>query len=156
MVKRTIIQKLALIYALLFFLVVAIGYVPAFVDDQGVLFGLFEIELKDDILHFASAVWALLAGLHSFNYSKFYFKVFGLMYTLDGVLGLLTGSGYLDGGIFFNGFITQDLFTRVAANIPHLFIGGIAIIIGFFIAKKYEPGVKIKSKRKLINGKKIK
>ncbi|WP_421916704.1 hypothetical protein [Mesorhizobium sp.] len=47
----TLIQKLAMAYALLFFGLVAIGYVPAFNDANGNLFGLFSLQRYDDLLH---------------------------------------------------------------------------------------------------------
>ena len=40
----TLIQKLAVAYAFLFFAVVAIGYIPAFNDANGNLFGLFSLQ----------------------------------------------------------------------------------------------------------------
>ena len=49
-------------YFALFILVVAIGYVPAFEDEQGNLFGLFKLDLYDDSLHLASGLWAGIAA----------------------------------------------------------------------------------------------
>jgi hypothetical protein len=50
---------------------------------------------------------------------------------------LATERGYLDLGIFLNDPAGLDLWTRFAANIPHILIGGIAIYIGFILSKKY-------------------
>ena len=52
----SLIQKLAIVYALMFFAVVAIGYVPAFNDADGNLFGLFSLQWYDDLLHAFSGV----------------------------------------------------------------------------------------------------
>ena len=69
----------------------------------------------------------------------FYFKLFGSVYLFDGVLGLITGSGCLDAGIFINGFRSFDDIefpTRFFANPPHLVIGGFAVYVGFWLSKR--------------------
>jgi hypothetical protein len=55
----------------------------------------------------------------------------------DGVLGLLTGSGYLDFGIFINGVLDLGLTTRMPANLPHPAIGGFAAYAGFVLSKHH-------------------
>jgi hypothetical protein len=135
----SLIQKLAITYALLFFAVVAIGYIPAFNDANGNLFGLFSLQWYDDLLHAFSGVWALAAALISHRQAVFYFKLFGSVYLFDGVLGLITGSGCLDAGIFINGFRSFDDIefpTRFFANAPHLAIGGFAVFVGFWLSKR--------------------
>ncbi|QCB43661.1 hypothetical protein E5673_16670 [Sphingomonas sp. PAMC26645] len=47
-----------------FMAVVAIGYVPAFHDADGNLFGLFKLDLYDDSLHAFSGLWAGVAALN--------------------------------------------------------------------------------------------
>jgi hypothetical protein len=133
----SLIQKWAWVYAILFLVVVALGYIPGFTDAHGALFGLFHIELKDDLLHLGSAIWAAIAAWLSTRASLFYFRLFGLVYLFDGVTGLLLGQGYLDGGIFFYGPTSLPLGTRIGANAPHILIGGIAVYIGFVLGRKY-------------------
>jgi hypothetical protein len=138
--RRSIFQNLAWVYAAMFFFTVALGYIPAFTDNAGLLFGLFSIQLRDDILHLASGVWAAWAGWRSTRASIFYFKTFGIIYALDGLLGLITGYGYLDGGIFFAHFPVFPAFdftTRLFANLPHIVIGGTAVFIGFVLSRKF-------------------
>ena len=135
--QHSLMQNLAWVYAGLFLFVVALGYIPGFTNSAGQLFGLFRIELKDDILHLGSGLWAATAGWLSTRASTFYFKLFGIIYGLDGVLGFLTGQGYLDGGIFIYGVTPLDLTTRFAANLPHMLIGGIAVLIGFVVSRRY-------------------
>ena len=134
--NMNIIRKMGLVYAAMFIFVVALGYIPGFTGADGQLLGLFVIELRDDILHLASGIWALLAALHSTRATVFYFKAFGIVYFLDGLVGVITGYGYLDGGIFFAFHPPPDLLVRIAANIPHLAIGGLAIFIGFVISRR--------------------
>ena len=135
----SLIQKLAVAYAVLFFAVVAIGYIPAFNDADGNLFGLFSLQWYDDLLHAFSGVWALAAAFISHRQAVFYFKLFGSVYLFDGALGLITGSGCLDAGIFINGFRSFDDIefpTRFFANAPHLAIGGFAVFVGFWLSKR--------------------
>jgi hypothetical protein len=123
------------IYFLGFIAVVAIGYVPSFHDAQGNLFGLFKLDLYDDSLHLASGLWAGIAAWRSREAARFYFRLFGPLYFMDGVFGFFTGSGYLDGGIFLYGPLDLPLSTRFFANLPHLVIGGLAIWIGWIYAR---------------------
>lgn len=132
----TLIQKLAVFYAVMFIAVVAIGYVPAFNDADGNLFGLFSLQWWDDLLHGFSGVWALVAAFLSHRASVLYFKLFGSVYLFDGVLGLVTGSGCLDAGIFLYGFQDIEFPTRFFANAPHLAIGGFAVFVGFWLSKR--------------------
>jgi hypothetical protein len=126
-------------YFLLFIVVVGIGYLPPFQDDQGNLFGLFKLDLYDDALHLASGIWAGVAAWIGAGAARGYFRLFGPLYFLDGFLGLFTGSGYLDGGIFLYGAFDLPLQTRFFANLPHLLIGGVAIWAGYVLARRPAP-----------------
>ena len=130
-------QKWAWVYAGLFFAVVAVGYVPGFTNAEGALFGLFSIQLVDDALHGGSALWAALAAWRSAYASTLYFKLFGTIYFLDGVVGLIFGQAFLDGGILINGPANLDFMTRLATNLPHLVIGGTAVFLGFVVARRH-------------------
>jgi hypothetical protein len=134
----SLLQKLAFVYAVMFFLVASLSYIPGLKDSQGYLFGLFSLQYYDDLLHLGSGLWALAAGLHSTRWSIFYFKLFGFLYFADSILGLITGQGWLDFGIFQNELFTIDLATRIGANLPHVLIGGFALLIGFVISRKYK------------------
>jgi hypothetical protein len=114
-----------------FMAIVALDFVPAFVDAEGRLFGLFTLDFYDNSLHAASGLWAAVAAALSGNAARAYFRIFGPLYLLDGVMGLAVGSGYLDGGIFLYGPLDLPLQIRFLANLPHLLIGGIAIWVGY-------------------------
>lgn len=126
-------------YLLLFLGVVISGHIPAFNDAQGREFGLFKLDIYDDALHLASGVWAGVAAWLSYSASRGYFRLFGPLYFLDGVLGLFTGNGYLDGGIFLYGPADLPLTIRFFANLPHLVIGGFAIWVGYRLARQEQP-----------------
>src|SRR5687767_13218103 len=85
--RRThLMQVLAWVYAALFLSVVLVGYIPGVTNEEGQLLGLFSIQLVDDALQLGSAIWAAAAAWLSARASIFYFKAFGAIYTLDGVL----------------------------------------------------------------------
>ena len=124
-------------YAALLGLVILSGYIPAFIDANDMIFGLFRRTWYADGLHLVSALWAATAAMTSRRASELFFQLFGAFYFADGVLGLLTGSGYLDFGIFIKAVLDLDLTTRIPANLPHLAIGGFAAYVGFVLSKRH-------------------
>jgi hypothetical protein len=135
--RVTTIQKLAWVYALMFLVLGSLRHLPLINHPDGTTLGIFKLEWYDDALHYGSGLWAAIAAWRSFKDSVFYFKLFGIIYGLDGVMGFLFGQGYLDGGIFINGITPLDLSTRFLANIPHIIIGGLAVFIGFVLSKRF-------------------
>lgn len=121
-------QKFALGYAVLLLGAAALNYIPGLTDSEGRAFGIFALDLFDDLLHLASALWALVAGLASHRWARHFLAWFGMLYLGDGLLGLLTGSGYLDAGILRYGIQEFDLVFRLLANAPHLLLGGVALL----------------------------
>jgi len=132
-----LIRKLAFVYAAMFFFIAVMGYIPPFLDENGLLFGLFSLDLNDNLLHASSGLWALLAAIRSTWASRFYFRLFGLVYFFDGIVGLLFGEAYLDFGIFLHGPQAYSWAHKIGANIPHIVIGGVAIYIGFLLSRRY-------------------
>lgn len=119
----------------IFFLVLLfaalLNYLPFIPVVDGKTFGIFALDIYDDALHFASALWAGIAAWLGARASRVFLAAFGTLYFADGLLGLVAGSGYLDLGIVNYGF--QDLpFTfRILANLPHLGLGGIAVLSAY-------------------------
>lgn len=134
--KLTTIQKLAWAYAVMFFFLGSLAHLPWINDEQGVTLGIFRLELHDDLLHYASGLWAAIAAWRSHKDSVFYFKLFGIIYGLDGVMGFFLGQGYLDGGIFLYGYTALDWGLKFAANLPHIAIGGLAVFFGFWLSQR--------------------
>ncbi len=134
--KYITIQRLAWFYAIMFFVLGSLAHFPFINDENGVTLGIFKLEIHDDLLHYASGLWAAIAAWQSFKSSTFYFKLFGIIYGLDGVMGFFLGQGYLDGGIFFKGYTQLDWGFKFFANIPHIAIGSIAVFIGFVLSKR--------------------
>lgn len=132
-------QKLAWGYAAMFVGIASLSYIPGLTDASGSLFGLFSLQIHDDLLHLGSGIWAGWAAWRSAQAATLYFKLFGAIYSLDAVLGLLFGQGYLDAGIFRLGITPLDIVTKIATNLPHVLIGGIALLIGFVVSRRYAP-----------------
>ena len=127
------IRRLCLIYAAILLAVSAINYIPGLTDDTGLAFGIFALDVFDDSLHLASAIWAFLAGLISNRSAKTFLILFGAAYLGAGIFGIFTGWGFLDFGIFTNENLGMDWsFQRIAANTPHIALGAIALIAGLF------------------------
>jgi hypothetical protein len=113
-----------------------LNYIPGLTDAQGRAFGIFALDKFDDALHFASALWAGIAALTSRRASEIFLKVFGTLYFLDGLMGLMVGSGYLDLGIIMQGVQALPIDFKIKANAPHLLLGGIGMFAGFVLAKR--------------------
>jgi hypothetical protein len=126
---------LAALFALALLGAAALNYVPGLTDAQGRAFGIFALDIYDDLLHLASATWAAASALTSRGASRFFLKAFGLLYLADGLLGLATGSGYLDLGIIINGVQTLPLMFKIMANAPHILLGSVGVIAGFFLGR---------------------
>ena len=128
---------LAAVYTVLFVAVTSLNYlpIPGIIDAQGRTFGLFALDIFDDALHAASALWAALAAWRSTRATLIYFRVFGPLYCLDGLLGLVTGSGYLDLGIVLHGVLDLPFVTRILMNLPHIAIGGFAAFAGYVLPR---------------------
>ena len=88
------------------------------------------------ILHIASALWAGIAAATSHRAARIFLRYFGLLYLTDGLLGLATGSGYLDLGIVLHGVLDQPLMFRILANLPHIAGGSLAVFSSVFFANE--------------------
>lgn len=125
-------QKIALGYAVVLALVASLNYlpIPGIIDAEGRTFGIFALDIFDDSLHAASAIWALAAALISARASRMFLILFGALYFLDGLLGCFAGSGFLDLGIFTWGVLDIPFSLKVLSSLPHILLGGFALIMG--------------------------
>ncbi len=127
----TNLQKLCFGYFIALMIAASINYIPGLTDENGLAFGIFALDIFDDALHVASALWALVAGIVSHRAARMFLILFGLAYLGDGIFGIFTGYGFLDLGIFTNASLGTDWsLPRFLANLPHLGLGGIAAVAG--------------------------
>lgn len=131
-----IIRLIAVGYAVALTIAAALNYVPGLTDAEGRAFGIFALDIYDDLLHLASAAWAAIAAFWSRSASVSFLKLFGTLYGLDGLFGLVTGSGYLDLGILIHGVQNLPFGFKILANLPHLALGGFAVFTGFVQAPR--------------------
>lgn len=130
-----LIRTLAIVFGALLLLAVATGAMPALTDGLG--HPPAPTRGYDDLLYIFTGVWALGAGLMSHSASLLCFRLSGAVYAAGGALGVVAGTGCLDGGFLVNGFRPFDDIEfpqRLFASTPHLAIGGIALSIGFWLA----------------------
>ena len=125
-------RTVALGYFVVLAAVAALNYVPGVPRPGGAVFGVFALDVYDDALHLASALWALGAALVSARAARLFLLLFGAAYLLDGLMGLTLGSGYLDLGILNVGIRDLPLSFRVMANAPHIGLGGVALLAGLW------------------------
>ena len=122
-----LLRKIALVYMVILLAAASLNYIPGLTDSQGRAFGVFALDIFDDALHVASALWAGTAAFTSKRAARIFLRYFGLLYLTDGLLGLATGSGYLDLGILNHGVLDLPLSFKVLANLPHIFGGAFAV-----------------------------
>lgn len=128
-------RRIAIGYAVVLGIVSLLNYIPGLTDAQGRTFGIFALDIYDDALHLASALWAAWAAWTSRRAAIAFFTIFGTLYFLDGLLGVLTGVGFLDLGIFVYGPQQMTWLFKFLASAPHLILGGIAMYAGFVLSK---------------------
>lgn len=131
----TLLRWICVGYTIALLIAASLNYVPGLTDDQGRAFGIFALDIYDDLLHVASAIWAAVAAFLSHKAARAFLFYFGLLYFADGVMGLITGSGYLDLGIINYGWVDLDFTFKIFANLPHLALGGIALLSSLFLDK---------------------
>jgi Domain of unknown function (DUF4383) len=129
-------RKLAFGYFVVLAAVAALNYVPGIPRPDGAVFGIFALDVYDDALHLASALWALAAALISARAARLFLILFGAAYLLDGLMGLTLGSGYLDLGILTYGIQDLPLAFRILANAPHIGLGGFALLMGLWRGRR--------------------
>ena len=68
--------------------------------------------------------------------SQIYVEKKGLLYLTDGLLGLATGSGYLDLGILNHGMVDLPLTFKILANLPHIAGGAFGVFASACLGKQ--------------------
>jgi hypothetical protein len=123
-------RLVAFLYFIVLLFAASLNYLPFIPVIDGKTFGIFALDIYDDALHLGSALWAGIAAWLGARASRTFLVTFGLLYFADGLLGLVTGSGYLDLGIVNYGIQDLPFSFKIMANLPHLGLGGLAIASG--------------------------
>jgi hypothetical protein len=128
-----VVRKLTFGFAILFGVVVAMGYVPQFIrpeGDQRLMFGLYQISLIDDVTHGITAVAALIASVTSRKLSLLFLTVFGSYYALDATFYLTYGF-----------LVHKPYSANILLNLPHVLISTIMLGTVYWLAPRQEPSL---------------
>lgn len=124
------------LFIILFFVLVGMNYAPFLFQDDGRMIGGFNLGNEGNLLHVLSGMWAATALWYSRNTMIYYFRIFGTIYFLDGVVGMVAGKAFLNLNLFHSHAAPHGEFlVRLILNTPHLTIGGLAMVIGFILFK---------------------
>jgi hypothetical protein len=127
------VRKLAGGFAVIFVIVVAMGWMPHNITamqmtpdgPERTMFGLFKMSMLDDVTHGLSAVLLLAACIRSRQASLLALTAFGWYYGCDAVFYLI------------NGFINhKPLTSNVMLNLPHVLIATIMLGMVYWVAPR--------------------
>jgi len=109
---------MAWIFGIVLLAVGILGFVPG-IASAGMLLGIFMVDGMHNIVHILTGVLAIVVAMGSGSYARLYFKVFGVVYALVAILGLIMGGNVL--GMMMN----------TADNLLHVLIAAFALYVGF-------------------------
>ena len=127
------VRKLAFVFAVLFVIVVVMGWMPQCVTamqmtpdgPERTMFGLFKMSMLDDVTHGLSALLLLAASLTSRRASLLALTAFGWYYACDAVFYLIDG--------FLN---HKPVVSNILLNLPHVVISSVMLSAVYFLAPK--------------------
>ncbi|MBA3758028.1 DUF4383 domain-containing protein [Candidatus Saccharibacteria bacterium] len=119
-------KQLSMAVGVVFLLIGILGFVPGVTNDQDLLLGIFLVGLLQNLIHIVGGVAAILAA-KSEDLSQMYFRVFGVVYAVIALIGVVQGNTVL--GLF-------DI--NAAENILHVAIAVAFLAIGFGVPKSTE------------------
>jgi len=112
-------KKLSWLIAIVFIAVGVLGFVPG-VTVAGRLFGVFEVDTLHNIIHIVSGLAFLWAAMSAEKTARMVFQVFGVVYAIVAVVGLIQGGTVL-------GLIS----TNMADHLLHVVLAVVILYIGF-------------------------
>ena len=117
----------AILFGIVFLAVGILGFVPGVTttgaDGMPMLLGIFMVNAAHSMVHIASGVLFLIAGMAGAGPARLWFRIFGIVYALVAVLGFMTPNGMLLGLISNN---MADTWLHVVLAVAMLFLGFVA------------------------------
>lgn len=110
-------RMIAILFGIAFIFAGVAGFMDIFMKD-GMLFGFFMVDTLHNMVHIITGVIAIMAAT-SFQFTKLFFMVFGIIYTIVAIWGFWTGGDLM---------IMQ---VNEPDNMLHLVVGVLAIYLGF-------------------------
>jgi uncharacterized protein DUF4383 len=118
------VKTVAVLFGVVFLLVGILGFVPAVTKDE-MLLGIFHVNTAHNAVHLLSGVVALLCGMSGVCASRWYFRIFGLVYAAVAVMGFMAG-----GDTMLLGLISNNM----ADTWLHVGIAAVSLLLGFMPA----------------------
>ena len=119
------IKSAAVLFGIVFILIGILGFVPGVTDNQ-MLLGIFHVNAAHNVVHLLSGAAALFAGMTSVGASRIYFRVFGVVYGLVAILGLMNMGQHT----MLLGLISNN----DADTFLHIGIAAVSLLLGFIPA----------------------
>jgi len=114
-----LLKRAAILFGIVFLVVGVLGFVPAVTPNE-MLLGIFHVNAAHNVVHLLSGAVALACGLASPGASRLYFRIFGVVYGLVAILGMVQGNTHLLGLISNN---MADVWLHAAISIVSLILG---------------------------------
>jgi uncharacterized membrane protein HdeD (DUF308 family) len=125
----------ALVIGVVLLLVGIIGFFVPAENSTGVqaIFGLFDVDVVHNLVHVVSGILGIAAAFT--GWSRRFNQVFGIIYILIGLLGLIPAL-YFPAGTFGTdrGLFLGLMHINAADHVLHLVIGIVGAAVGFFVA----------------------
>ena len=118
-------KTLALLFGAVFVLVGVLGFIPAVTPNEHLL-GIFHVNAAHNAVHLLSGIIAIICGLASEQAAILFFRIFGIVYGLVAVLGLVGGDRPILGIISNN---MADVWLHIA-------IAAVSLVIGFGVRRR--------------------
>ncbi len=113
------INKVAKIFGIVLVLIGILGFIPG-VTSNGMLLGIFQVSAVHNIIHLLTGIIALMVSKKGEHAARTFFKVFGVIYLLVLIIGMVQGDTVL--GLFG---------VNMADHLLHLIIAALALWYGF-------------------------
>jgi hypothetical protein len=118
-----LLKRAAILFGVVFLAVGVLGFVPGATNEHQMLLGIFHVNAAHNVVHLLSGAAAFACGLSSAAASRWYFRIFGIVYALVAILGFVQGEGLLLG--------------LISNNMPdvwlHVVISAAALALGFAV-----------------------